>query len=253
MYKITIEATELSDLATRLSELAADFNSLYGGGVEAVKGETSPPPPTLAPVPAPDSSGNVPPPPPSLHTAPLQSAPALPGTSPAPATKILDGEGLPHDPRIHAKTPKLNESSGKWRSKRGVDTATVATVTTELRATYPAPAPGTPAPLYDANRDDPAPPPPPEVPTVPAPEASSSIVVTVMDCLSVMMNSAGSEPRVKAMGGEVNTLMVKLGLPDGALSLHANPDKIPAAIAGLQHICGRYEITHLVTFPEVSA
>jgi len=44
----------------------------------------------------------------------------------------LDASGLPWDGRIHAAAKSLNKD-GTWRARRGVDEATVTTVTAELR------------------------------------------------------------------------------------------------------------------------
>lgn len=262
MFRITIEADNLWDLGAKVIEAADQVRQDLRPEPGEMEQETPdvpadsnsdtppPPPPVLSPVPGADTSGDVPPPPPD--ESPLPPPPAVPGTAATADESLeLDSEGLPHDLRIHSKAPTKNVNTGKWRAKRGVDAATIGTVVAELRATYPVPSPELPGPakpLYDANADAP---PPPDAPPVPAPDADASIVVTVMDCLSIMMTNAGSDPRVKAMGVEVNTLMTRLGLPNNALSLHENPDKIPATIEGLKHIAERYEISQLVTFPEV--
>lgn len=45
----------------------------------------------------------------------------------------LDSTGIPWDERIHAGTKGKNKD-GSWKGKRGVDDATIASVTAELKA-----------------------------------------------------------------------------------------------------------------------
>lgn len=71
-----------------------------------------------------------------VPAAPGVSAPSAPPVVPAPPapnTAVeLDVNGLPWDARIHAGTKRKN-ADGSWTAKRGVDDATVASVTAELR------------------------------------------------------------------------------------------------------------------------
>ena len=73
----------------------------------------------------------------------------------------LDSEGLPWDARIHASTKAL-VADGSWRKKRGVDDATVAQVTAELKVASSVPPAPAPIPVSLPV------PPPPTVPPVPA-------------------------------------------------------------------------------------
>lgn len=85
------------------------------------------------------------------------------------APPATDKNGLPWDERIHAGTKALN-GDGTWKKRRGVDDATVATVTAELTGAAPTPAPQpepTPAPT-------PAPAAQPETAPTPAPVPSTN-------------------------------------------------------------------------------
>jgi len=95
-----------------------------------------------------------------ITPADVQTAAAeTPAPVPTPTAEDDDGEqnnsaptvdknNLPWDERIHAGTKALN-ADGTWKKRRGVDDATIASVTAELQGT-PAPAPApvveTPAP-----------------------------------------------------------------------------------------------------------
>ena len=79
----------------------------------------------------------------------------------------FDSTGLPWDERIHAST-KTKTAAGIWTKRRGVDDATVARVTAELRAIYP-----------DATLTVPAAasaPAPAAAPTITAPVISAPVV-----------------------------------------------------------------------------
>lgn len=95
-----------------------------------------------------------------------EGAPAeTPAPVPTPTAEDDDGEqnnsaptvdknNLPWDERIHAGTKALN-ADGTWKKRRGVDDATIASVTAELRGT-PAPTP-TPAPVAETPAPTPVP------------------------------------------------------------------------------------------------
>jgi hypothetical protein len=76
-----------------------------------------------------DPSASTPPAPPAVPSVPTAAVPPAP-----PALGVdLDTDGLPWDNRIHAST-RVKNADGKWRTRRGVDEAIVASVANELRA-----------------------------------------------------------------------------------------------------------------------
>lgn len=88
----------------------------------------------------------------------------------------LDSAGLPWDARIHASTRTKLKADGRWKPKRGVDAAIVASVEAELRAVMAIPAGGhvaAPPPPPPAAAAIP-PPPPPAAPVPPSPPAAAS-------------------------------------------------------------------------------
>lgn len=77
---------------------------------------------------------------------PAPTAATVPQVSAQISGVELDSNGLPWDERIHAGTKGQNKD-GSWKGKRGVDDATIAAVTAELKARVAnqpaaAPAPG---------------------------------------------------------------------------------------------------------------
>jgi len=99
----------------------------------------------------------------TVFAAPPAAAPIA--APPPPAGVEVDKSGLPWDARIHSgpAKDKPKNADGTWRKKRGVDDATVAAVTAELRAAMQAPAPGNavtaPAAAVAPTPAQPAPPP----------------------------------------------------------------------------------------------
>lgn len=86
------------------------------------------------------------PPPPSTETPEAETA--------TPASVVLDSAGLPWDARIHAGTKTRIARTDRWKPKRSVDTALVAQVEAELKATMAAPAPDqAPAPQAQAGAE----------------------------------------------------------------------------------------------------
>lgn len=136
------------------------------------------PAPSVSPV-APTAAA-TPPSPEPVASPPIPSAPVAPSSG-----VELDADGLPWDARIHSgpTDSKPKNADGRWRRKRGVDDATVAAVTAELRqvmgapvappAPTPAAAPTPPPPAIDAGTSVTAPPAPPVAvdPAPPAPVA----------------------------------------------------------------------------------
>lgn len=99
---------------------------------------------TRAPSPVPTAPTVVPPAPPS-PPAPPASESSLPPSPPpiVPVEVTKDTSGIPWDTRIHSASKALNQN-GTWRTKRGVDDATLATVTAELKTLMGLPSPQLP-------------------------------------------------------------------------------------------------------------
>jgi hypothetical protein len=162
--------------------------------------------------------------PPSIESAGFGAAPPAPpapGVTPAPPPAAgsveLDANGLPWDERIHAST-KTKKQDGSWKRKSGIEDSLVESVTTELRATYPAPAPATPAappapppaglgdiPTSLDRRTPAAPPAPP-----PAPPAGSSAPEQPTDFSSFMRLSGAFFAGGKLTMADVNALTMEL-------------------------------------------
>lgn len=132
--------------------------------------------PSIAPAAMLDSSATVPTAPQINAPSPVDAAAtvAAPEAAQTPAPGVdLDADGLPWDGRIHASTRAKN-ADGRWRGKRGIDDATVASVSAELRAVMgnvvSGPAVDTP-PIPAASPAPVAPPPPVAFDNVPPPPA----------------------------------------------------------------------------------
>jgi len=112
----------------------------------------------------------------SMSTAVIPPMPATAGddgdeSSDTPAVVgALDGDGLPHDNRIHSEPAKIT-TKGVWRKKRGVTDQLVSQVEAELRARVQQPA-TTVAPVQPVMQQ-------PQVPqAMPAPVAAVQPVYT---------------------------------------------------------------------------
>lgn len=148
-------------------ELAAPFGDtrnpaeVFGAAKLRVEGQ---PVPNLGVTPA------VIPPPPTGLSFPVAPPPVAVATGPGTVTQ-LDRDGLPHDERIHSKTPTMT-TDGRWRKRRNLDHATLVAVEAELRSrnqvslplapVIPPPPPVVAAPNAPTNRVM-VPPPPPVV------------------------------------------------------------------------------------------
>lgn len=127
-------------------------------------------------MPPPDTSASAMPAPVG-SPAPAASSPTTPA---APSqTGTLDSAGLPWDERIHSAN-KARNADATWRKRRGVEDAVTATVTAELRQSFPDPRAANAAALAAAAASPaaavavapiPAAPPPPAPPAPPAPAA----------------------------------------------------------------------------------
>ena len=164
----------------------------------------------------------------------------------------FDSAGLPWDARIHASTRTKLKADGRWKQKRGVDAAVVASVEAELRAVMAIPLGGVQTAAAAV------PPPPPAVaavpvPPVPPPSAGAvpaSAPVTTAPTTSGTAGTASPSddpktfpafmqwlgPRLtsKALTHEKVLEAVKAeGLPSTE-KLMARPDLIPLVLARLK-------------------
>lgn len=166
-----------TDSATDLAALAALVASLGGRTVVTVPQQLAPDGYLV------DTTGGRPPVPTAVPELPNTTSEALlrqeanraagnptgqssAGTEPS----VFDSSGLRWDERIHGKSGDgtlPTNADGTWRKRRGVDDATVAAVTAELRATG-----GNAPPAPDA----PATTPPPPADTAPVTSAATSAV-----------------------------------------------------------------------------
>lgn len=147
------DAAELSEVTARLNGEAAPDAFVSGPAVvSTATGAVTPAPvvPTSAEILAADIDTDDAPaaPPLPVATAP-ETAPA------APAGIELDAAGIAWDARIHSSGKALLKN-GRWKSKRGVDAALVASVEAEQSGAVAAPLVN-----RDENDDGPTPTPPP--------------------------------------------------------------------------------------------
>jgi len=133
---------------------------------------------------------------------PAAPAPA-PATVPAGAPVELDKDGLPWDKRIHATGADKKgviTQKGVWRSKKGVPSDLVTSVTAELRQTYPQPPKGgaapAPAPAPIPLPPAAAPPAPPAAPSPPAAAPPVTPPPTAPTVTPAAPASAGPGPTV---------------------------------------------------------
>jgi len=168
-----INSDELRANAAWLISIADDpeFFTRYAPGASA----TATPTPPLAVQTG--SVGGVPTPP--APAAPVPDVPSVPAAPAAPVSD-LDADGLPWDERIHS-SGKSRTAKGVWTKRKGVDNATYASVSVELRnrvagtagATPVVPAaPAAPVPEVPAAPTLPVPAAPAAVPSVPAAPAA---------------------------------------------------------------------------------
>lgn len=155
-------------------------------------------------------------------------------------TGDLDSAGLPWDARIHASTRTKLKADGRWKPKRGVEAATVATVEAELRALMAIPAPAA-APV--------PPPPPPAAPLppagavapaapasapVPPPPPAAPAVAGAPQTFAQFMQWLGPKLTAGTLARETVLEAAKAeGLPS-VEKLVSRPDLIPLVYARLQ-------------------
>jgi hypothetical protein len=235
--------TELSAVFVAIAVLRGGDMSLPLLGDESAFGPAEPPAPPVAAVPPAPPVAAAPPPPVAVPPAPpvaavppappaAPAAPAVPAAPAAPAAAApagvdVDKAGLPYDARIHSKPPS-KKKDGYWRQKRGVDEATVASVTAELQQAMAAPpagpvpppmfaesAPGVPVPLPPAAAEPAAdaatvfgaagagnasePPAPPVAAVPPAPPAAPVVPAAPVDPLAAAI-ADGWQPHPSSEG-----------------------------------------------------
>ena len=118
----------------------------------------------------------------------------------------VDVTGIPWDGRIHASS-RAKIADGKWRTKRGVTDAQVATVQAELMNTWGSPNAPTPTPT-----PTPTPPPPP---------------ATGVDPFLTLMKGVTAQFNTGAVTLErINEVLAPLGIP-AMPALAKRPDLIP--------------------------
>jgi hypothetical protein len=99
---------------------------------------------------------------PAIPAAPaVAAAPTAPALPSAPVGVIVDKDGFPWNPKIHATT-KAQNKDGTWRKRQGVDAALIASEEAAMRQVMAIPAPAQQLALAPA----------PAVPILPAPPAT---------------------------------------------------------------------------------
>lgn len=150
----------------------------------------------------------------------------------APAGVALDSNGLPWDERIHAST-KTQNKDGSWKKLKGVDDATVAAVTAELKQLMGAPAPTVTAPSL----------PPVTAPALPAvtapalPPVQESPYATFTKFIGGHLHSA-ENPNGRLTSDWVNQVIELNGVPGGLANLAARPDLIPQIESQIKQALG---------------
>lgn len=167
--------------------------------------------------------------------------------APTHAVAETDSAGMPWDGRIHAST-RAKIAGGVWRLRRGIDDATVASVTAELRAAMAAPTATAPPLSVVATTGETAtahvaPPPPPPAAVAPPPPPPATFVAPVP---GLTPPPAGAGPmtfpqlmlRITALppGPETQARVAQAvqsaGLPSLAM-LGARADLVPTVAAAL--------------------
>ena len=154
----------------------------------------------------------------------------------------VDKNNLPWDARIHAGTKALN-ADGTWKKRRGVDDATIASVTAELQGT-PTPQPETPAPT-------PAPETPVPVP-VPAADVKQPIqqFQEIVQAIGDAGRAASADYMPKHHGPLVQFLLKKSGVTQvpsaTADQMKAMYDTRDALIANMASIVAGVPVESLV-------
>jgi hypothetical protein len=158
------------------------------------------------------------------------------GTTIAPITDtasvLVDSSGMPWDERIHSSA-KSQKNDGTWTKRKGVDDATYARISTELRtalgATPSLPAPGTAPTLPSLPQTGPV------LPALPsaAPSAYQNFVAWVGTLLHSPQNPTG-----RLTGEWVDQLISANGVPGGLANLSVREDLIPALEGQIKQALG---------------
>lgn len=159
-------------------------------------------------------------------------------TAAAPGNSELDKEGLPWDERIHAGTKAKNED-GTWRTRRGVDKATVAKVKASLLATVTAPAAVATAvatpPVVAAAPTTPALPQMPTPPGLPAIPGANVVNPAYTDFVQFI---AQNTPPITTEW--LSQVLVAYGIADGQMqSLAHRPDLIAGIKTAIAQAIGK--------------
>ena len=133
-----------------------------------------------------------------------------PDTRPLNAGVDVDLDGLPWDGRIHASS-RAKLANGKWRTKRGVTDAQVATIQAELRQTWNSKPAA--APVLETATVTPVSPPP--VPT------------GVDPFLTLMKGVTAGYANGSISAERIQDILAPLGIPSLPM-LTQRPDLIPA-------------------------
>lgn len=169
----------------------------------------------------------------------ITAAAAVPVAAEAPiattAGVALDSNGLPWDERIHAST-KTQNKDGSWKKLKGVDDATVAAVTAELKQLMGAPAPTVtaPAPTLPAVTA-------PALPTVTAPAlppVQESPYSAFTKFIGANLHSV-ENPIGRLTSEWVNQVIELNGVPGGLANLAARPDLIPQIESQIKQALGQ--------------
>lgn len=156
----------------------------------------------------------------------------------------VDKNNLPWDARIHAGTKALN-ADGTWKKRRGVDDATIASVTAELQGT-PTPQPETPVPAPTPVPETPAPVP------VPAAEVKQPIqqFQEIVQAIGDAGRAASADYMPKHHGPLVQFLLKKSGVTQvpsaTADQMKAMYDTRDALIANMASIVAGVPVESLV-------
>lgn len=162
-------------------------------------------------------------------------APPIPG-----APTDLDVDGLPWDVRIHSGA-QTKTQDGRWKKKKGIEKAFVATIEAELKrvmgapaaapsapAAPPPPAEADPAAAFPAQTATPAAPPPPAADPAPVAPAAAGA-----EEFSSLMRDIVARQTAGSLSTELPAQIAQqLGLT-GIADLMKRPDLIPAFRASL--------------------
>jgi hypothetical protein len=189
----------------------------------------------------------------AAEAARVEAAPPPRAQSAAAATGTVerDTEGLPWDARIHSTPATKNAGDGRWRAKRGLDDATKAAVTAELKAAA-GPAGADPLPVTtEATASDAATafgaggaasaseaPPPPVTAAAPPPPAQA-VATDPPPPVAATDPNAVTYPAIVTLANDkgmtydaLNEISVSLGLAKFA-ELAKRPDLFPMFVSAI--------------------